>query len=830
MEKAYLYLISFLVLLLGCSTENEELILNQLRAPAYPLITIDPYTSAWSFSDNLYDDDVRHWTGKRFSLLGVLKVDDELYRFMGEEERTLKILIPSSEYGDWYGRYTFQEPEEMWMSREFDDSDWAVGAGAFGTKDMEPSVKTNWDTECIWVRRTIELEQDLEGELVYLEFSHDDDVVFYINGVEVLNTGNSCSKNVQYKLPSDITSILKKGENVIAAFCRNRVANGLLDFGLKIGSSEDFRFFEKSAQQVKVDVQATQTYYSFVCGGVDLDITFTAPLLLDDLSLLSRPINYITYNVKSNDGKNHEVELYLEASPNWARNQENQSTSSEFIVDGDLLFLKTGTHEQDILGKSGDDLRIDWGYFYLASHLDDSFCQIGEPNRMRSLFKKGAKKQIVSNSGSHNHLAFIKEFSTKQNTKGVFLLGYNDLYSIKYFNESLRPYWNRLGAENFIEQLHLADKEYESIKEKCNEFDTQLMREAMTCGGYEYANLCALAYRQAVSAHKLVESPQGDLLFLSKENFSNGCIGTLDVSFPSAPLFLYYNPELVKGILNPIFELSGSSEWNKPFPPHDLGVYPWVSGQHYEDDMPIEEAGNMLILTAAITSAENDATYAKLHWSLLTQWVNFLEEHGLNPELQYSTDEFTSPIALNANLSIKAIMGIAGYAYMAEKIGDENLSSLYWEKAKNMAEQWIKLADDGDYYRLAYNRPESWSQKYNLVWDKIMGWNVFPSTVAEKEVAFYLTQFNEYGLPLDHRYDYTKVDWTVWSATLADEKKDFEKFITPLYRFMNETVDRVPMSDWIYTNSPTHKGFRARSVVGGIFIKMLEEKFKYNIN
>ena len=139
---------------------------------------------------------------------------------------------------------------------------------------------------------------------------------------------------------------------------------------------------------------------------------------------------------------------------------------------------------------------------------------------------------------------------------------------------------------------------------------------------------------------------------------------------------------------------------------HDLGVYPWVSGQHYEDDMPIEEAGNMLILTAAITSAENDATYAKLHWSLLTQWVNFLEEHGLNPELQYSTDEFTSPIALNANLSIKAIMGIAGYAYMAEKIGDENLSSLYWEKAKNMAEQWIKLADDGDYYRLAYNRPE----------------------------------------------------------------------------------------------------------------------------
>ena len=30
-----------------------------------------------------------------------------------------------------------------------------------------------------------------------------------------------------------------------------------------------------------------------------------------------------------------------------------------------------------------------------------------------------------------------------------------------------------------------------------------------------------LAYRQAISAHKIVASPQGDVLFLSKENFSN---------------------------------------------------------------------------------------------------------------------------------------------------------------------------------------------------------------------------------------------------------------------------------------------------------------------
>ena len=33
---------------------------NELRAPAYPLVTIDPYTSGWSFNDHLYDGTIKH--------------------------------------------------------------------------------------------------------------------------------------------------------------------------------------------------------------------------------------------------------------------------------------------------------------------------------------------------------------------------------------------------------------------------------------------------------------------------------------------------------------------------------------------------------------------------------------------------------------------------------------------------------------------------------------------------------------------------------------------------------------------------------------------------
>ena len=127
---------------------------------------------------------------------------------------------------------------------------------------------------------------------------------------------------------------------------------------------------------------------------------------------------------------------------------------------------------------------------------------------------------------------------------------------------------------------------------------------------------------------------------------------------------------------------------------------------------------------------------------------------------------------------------------------------------------------------LTFDQPGTWSQKYNLVWDKLLDFGILPDEVAQKEIQYYLTKQNKYGLPLDNRETYTKTDWIIWTATLADDKATFEKFIDPVHLFMHETEDRIPMSDWVFTDKPYHRGFRARSVVGGYFIKMLEEKFK----
>lgn len=790
---------------------------QELRAPAYPLITHDPYFSIWSTSDELSATPTKHWTGASNSLLGLIRVDGKIFKFMGEKENSYKTIVPAADELKYNALSTETAPAGDWMKPGFDASAW--------TKSQAPY--NAWKTRDIWVRRNFSLNSNNFGK-TFLKLKHDDDVEVFINGELVYATKGVAGKYIYLPLNEAVAKKLQTGDNLLAVHVTNTGGGAQLDAGIVEEVVDPADPGIQPASQAKVEVGATQTSYLFGCGAVELKLVFTSPLLMNDLNLLSRPISYVNAQVKSIDGAAHTVQLYLGASTDIAVNTPTQEVKADAYTANGLHILKAGTTEQPILKKKGDDLRIDWGYMYVAIAADNAM----KPKQFINDGLKGSQAFFGAGTASATGKHLLMSTSTDlgqvsgQVKEQLYLIGYDDLESIQYFGTNLKPWW-RLGKQTSMEQLLAqAQADYKTVIAKCIAFDKKMYADATKAGGEEYAKLCALAYRQSIAAHKLVKSPQGEILWLSKENYSNGSINTVDVTYPSAPLYLVYNPDLLKGMLNGIFYYSESGKWAKPFPAHDIGTYPLANGQTYGEDMPVEECGNMMILSAAIVKTENNPAYAAKHWKTLSIWADFLAREGFDPANQLCTDDFAGHLARNANLSVKAIVGIGGYAQMAEKLGKKDIAIKYKAIAKDMVQKWMQLATDGDHYALTFDGKGTWSQKYNLVWDKLLGMGLFPAEVYQKEIDYYLTKQNSFGLPLDSRRSYTKSDWILWTSVLTDDPAKFDALVKPVYRFAMETTSRVPLSDWHETTDGKMVGFQARSVVGGYFIKMLEQKLK----
>lgn len=799
------------------------LLAQEFRAPAYPLVTHDTYFCIWSATDQLTASPTKHWTGTDQSLVGLIKVDGTIYRFLGDKEKPFKTIVPAGDEVNYDASYTESEPADDWYSNGFNDTRWKKGKGSFG--DSKSIDKTIWTSRNIWVRRSFVLTNTGYKKL-YLKLQHDDNVEVYLNGQSVYATKGWTGKYIYLPITDAIKQQLKKGKNVLAIHVENTAGGAKLDAGI-VEEPEDTREASvKIAQQKSVTINATQTIYSFTCGPTDLTLSFTSPLLMDDLNLLSRPVTYINTAVKSNDGASHDVQLYLGASTDIATNTPVQEVKAEKYNAKGLSILKAGTTAQPVLQKKGDDLRIDWGYMYIAVPTSAGVQQ--SVTTARGLAQSFTTPSAGATSGKHLTLNTITNLG-KVNSSGkeqLFLIGYDDVYCIQYFNQNLQAWWRTQPGASIEQQLASAAGDYPATIKKCEAFNQQLHTEAVKAGGEKYARLCELAYRQSIAAHKLLKSPQGETLFLSKENYSNGSINTVDITYPSAPMYLIYNTELLKGMMNGIFYYSESGKWDKPFAAHDLGTYPIANGQTYGEGMPVEESGNMTILAAAIAKKEGNAEYAKKHWATLTTWTNYLVKEGFDPANQLCTDDFAGHLARNANLSAKAIVGIGGYAMLADMLGDKATADKYLAIAKDMALRWETMCDEGDHYALTFDKNNTWSQKYNIVWDKVLGLDLFRKEVYEKEVKFYLGKQNEYGLPLDSRKTYTKSDWILWTAVLAGNENDFNALVNPVYKYATETTSRVPLSDWHETTDGKMVGFQARSVVGGYFIKMLEQQLK----
>lgn len=587
--------------------------------------------------------------------------------------------------------------------------------------------------------------------------------------------------------------------------------------------------FHQILPQISLDVTATATTYTFENDKVRLCCRFTSPLILSDPLLVSRPCTYIDFMVEKKNADN--VQLDFIVSADLVRQEKDEVAGFAGTFKQDFSYASMGRMRQQPLGSSGDHTTIDWGYVYLA----------------------GNDKSTITYDAANEA---IRCQAADLNDQTTLILAYDDLASINYFGEWRKAYWTT-KYKTILEAISAAFADQKKVYKQASEIDCEIEAKAKKIGGDDYAFLCVMSYRHAIAAHKLITDEDQNLIFLSKENDSNGCIGTVDVSYPSVPLFMLYNTEYVKGMLRPIFRFADCDVWTYDFAPHDVGRYPYAWGQVYgrsdeenkrfrsenqfvyppyymypsgsnvyglRDQMPVEECGNMLIMTAMVCRMEQNVSFALPYMETLKKWREYLIRYGADPGEQLCTDDFAGHLSHNTNLSVKAIMGIEGYAQIAALAGEKDEAKKYHKIAVDMASDWEKRAKADDHYQLVFGegKKDTWSLKYNLIWDKLWKSGLFSDEVYEKELAYYKKKANRYGTPLDSRAAYTKSDWILWCAAMDNTAA----LIQPVAAYLKETTTRVPFSDWYQTDSGMYCYFIARSVQGGIFMPMLAEQIK----
>ena len=586
-------------------------------------------------------------------------------------------------------------------------------------------------------------------------------------------------------------------------------------------------------------VLPTRSIYQFEGSHVHLTLTFLTPALPTDVDVLSRPLTYLVWNARSTDGQPHAVSVFFSASSALAVDHPSQVVKWERANVPGFVAMRTGTVTQAYLKRNGDDSRIDWGYAYVAAAEQGSK---GAMASQQACFDAFAKDGGLPADDTRMPRAVSDETPTLAVTVDLGQVGaaaverrteiaYDDVWAIDFFGRKSRGFWRRDPAMDGEKLIALADQQYGELSAKCEKFDAELMADITQVGGADYAYMCSLAYRQTIAGCGIAADANGQPMMFTKENGSDGNLGTVDVFFPMSPVWLFLSPTLAKATVAPVFVYASSPQWKLPYAPHDLGEYPVAFSraspdglQDHSEAMMVEESGNMIILTDAIAHCDGNTKFSDPWWGTMTKWVNYLEKFGLDPEEQLCTDDFNGRLAHNSNLAVKAIVGLGAYADLAKMRGDTAAYTKYHRMAQQYARNWMEKAGDGDHYRLAYNKPGTWSQLYNLVFDKILGLDVFPKEVYEKEVAHYKAVLQPYGLPLDNRNMRTKADWTAWTASLADSKEDFELLMAPMSNYLEKTPDRVPFSDGYFVDELEHYNFfHARPVVGGVFVRMLTD-------
>ncbi|KAG0142884.1 hypothetical protein CROQUDRAFT_97034 [Cronartium quercuum f. sp. fusiforme G11] len=617
--------------------------------------------------------------------------------------------------------------------------------------------------------------------------------------------------------------------------------------------NEDFEIGNNGliANQISFEYTSTRSIFIFQVEKVKFQVMFLSPIgPTNDLLRQSLPFSYLSIEILENEDQS-KIEIYTDIQADWASGDHNANITWQFnqnqhSVDYSLQRLNP-------LVFSEECEYAEWGQAIYSTIVTPELTT-------GSAYAPELRSQFVANGKLRNkHDNEFRKINDRTPSFGyasplttnkpiVYVIGHvRDPY-VNYVRsgsqESRSGYW-RTSFNTTTEALEFSLKDYENALKESTKIDEQIYADAIRTSGSNHAAIVSLSTRQALGTFEITVGKdqdgnfnKSDVQAFLKEISSNGDMSTVDVIFPQFPILTYYDPALLKYMLDPIFEYSESGLYPNKWTVHDLGRYPNATGYNdgQDEPMPVEEAGNILIMTLAYHQLTNNTAWLHQHYDILSQWTSFLVEDGLVTAEQLSTDDFAGTLANQTDLAIKAIIGIGAMAEISLSTDHFSDASKFRKIAEDYVIKWMEYAIsiDKTHTKLAYQLEDSWGTLYNLFADRLLNLNLVPHSVYEMQSTFYPLVANTYGVPLDSRRTWAKTDWEMFAAGTATSSNDRDLFINKLFDYLQANLVNAAFPDLYETETAKFPGrsntstwrieFINRPVSGGHFSLLALDK------
>ncbi|WAQ85622.1 hypothetical protein PtA15_6A250 [Puccinia triticina] len=615
------------------------------------------------------------------------------------------------------------------------------------------------------------------------------------------------------------------------------------------------------ATQLTFNCTPSQSVFKFEAGGVHFLVTFLSPLpIAGDLLRQSLPFSYMSIELLDEKSSNNdEVIVYTDIQADWASGDHSVIATWSHSDSGKSFSYQVGRKDQLLFTEKNE--YAEWGQaMYATQKIKGLTTASGTASALRKEFVSQGK---LSGTQDTEYRAISDRTAgfgyavplARGGQPAVFAIGHvRDPYvqSIEKVpgGDSQGTmvqkwgYWRSKFSQT-SEAINFFLEDYPKAIQSAREIDKTITDDAKRLGGDDYVAIVSLSARQALGSMELTIGKDSagnfdvsDVAAFSKEISSNGDMSTVDVIFPQFPIFAYLDPALVRLNLEPIFKYSESGLYPNRWTVHDLGRYPNATGHNDGKDasMPVEEAGNILIMVLSYYQLTKDVDWLKKHYNTLTQWAKFLIDDGLVPAEQLSSDDFAGKLANQTNLALKAIVGIGAMSQIALATGDNDNGSKLRSTAEDYISKWVKyaLADNGQHTKLAYQLNDSWGTLYNLFADRLLNLKLVPQSIYETQDKFYPSVSNDYGVPLDSRHTWAKTDWQMFAAGASISTQTRDLFTAKLVKYLQANKVNAGFPDLYETQTGEYPGrsststwrieFINRPVVGGHFAILALDK------